>query len=138
VVARQARVRVAGVEARPAVRRVAQQHLTPIFPAACPHCHPRRSDTKSEYLTLLNQGKYIHNTHTAHWNLKLSLYLVRRYTFFIEIHRRPPGAAMITYLATPPHLTAPSRTRRPSWKAFLRRVFEMAGAPYADGPYRPL
>jgi hypothetical protein len=45
---------------------------------------------------------------------------------------------MITCLATPRHVTAPSRTRRFSWKAFIRRVFEVSGAPYADGPYRPL
>jgi hypothetical protein len=45
---------------------------------------------------------------------------------------------MITCPATPSHMTAPSRTRPASWKAFIRRVFEMAGSPYADTPYRPL
>jgi hypothetical protein len=70
--------------------------------------------------------------------LKLSLYLARRYTLSIEIHCLSLGAAMITCLATPRHVTAPSRTRRFSWKAFIRRVFEVSGAPYADGPYRPL
>ncbi len=45
---------------------------------------------------------------------------------------------MITYLATPRHLTAPVRTTRRSWVAVIRRVFELAGAPYANSPYMPL
>lgn len=45
---------------------------------------------------------------------------------------------MTTTLATPRHLTAPVSSARASWKALLRRVFELAGAPYADIPYAPL
>jgi hypothetical protein len=87
---------------------------------------------------IVEQGQLIHKKYVAHWNSKLSLYQARRYTHFIEIQRRPPGAAMITCLATPRHLAALSRTRRFSWKAFIRRVFEVAGAPYANSPYQPL
>lgn len=44
---------------------------------------------------------------------------------------------MTTYLATPRHMTAPVRSTR-SWIAVVRRVFEIAGAPYANSPYMPL
>jgi hypothetical protein len=45
---------------------------------------------------------------------------------------------MITFLATAPAMTAPVRASRMTWKKILRRAFEMAGAPYADGAFAPL
>ena len=45
---------------------------------------------------------------------------------------------MITFLATAPRMTAPVRASRLTLKTILRRLFELAGAPYADGAYAPL
>jgi hypothetical protein len=45
---------------------------------------------------------------------------------------------MTTFTATPRHLSAASHTRHASVKAFIRRLFELAGAPYADSAYQPL
>jgi hypothetical protein len=45
---------------------------------------------------------------------------------------------MTTYLATAPFMTAPARAGRLAFKKFIRRAFEVAGAPYADGFYAPL
>lgn len=44
---------------------------------------------------------------------------------------------MIAYLATPQKMTS-SVTKPRSWKALVRRAFELWGAPYANGPYMPL
>jgi hypothetical protein len=44
----------------------------------------------------------------------------------------------MSYVATPVHLTAPAArkaAKQRSWKAILRRMLEVMGAPYAHGPY---
>jgi hypothetical protein len=78
----------------------------------------------------------IEHTYSGNAKPKLDLYLLSAYTNSIDQISLNTGAAMDAILNSFHRFDTPISSARV--KSFLRRAFELAGAPYADGHSAPL